>query len=66
MRVDFERLISKNIAIKLYKRGIISLGKMSEMLDISKKEAMSLLNSLNIVWIDEDYEVIEEEASRWL
>jgi len=65
MRVDFERLISKNIAIKLYKRGIISLGKMSEMLDISKKEAMSLLNSLNIVWIDEDYEMIEEEASRW-
>jgi len=66
MRVDCERLVSKNIAIKLYKRGIISLGKMSEMLDISKKEAMSLLNSLNIVWIDEDYEVIEEEASRWL
>jgi len=66
MRVDFERLVSKNIAIKLYKRGIISLGKMSEMLDISKKEAMSLLNSLNIVWIDEDFEVIEEEASRWL
>ena len=66
MRVDFERLVSKNIAIKLYKRGIISLGKMSEMLDISKKEAMSLLNSLNIVWIDEDVETIEAEASRWL
>jgi len=46
--------------------GIISLGKMSDMLEIPKKEAMSLLNSLNITWIEDDVEAIEAEASRWL
>lgn len=58
--------LKKTVAIELYKMDLISLGKMAEMLEIPKQEAMSLLNSLNVRWIDEDIENIEAEASRWL
>lgn len=62
----FSMGIKKTVAIELYKMGIISLGKMSEMLEISKQEAMSLLNSLNITWIEDDVESIKAEANKWL
>jgi len=40
------------VAIEQYKHGLISLGKMASFLDISKKEAMSLVNRLGIDWLD--------------
>jgi len=58
--------VKKTVAIELYKMGIISLGKMAEMLEISKQEAMSLLNTLGIAWIEDDIETIKAEANRWL
>ena len=58
--------IKKTVAIELYKMGIISLGKMSAMLEIPKEEAMSLLNSLNVTWIEDDLEKIKAEANQWL
>ena len=58
--------LKKTVAIELYKMGLISLGKMAEMLEIPKQEAMSLLNTLDISWIEDDIESIKAEASRWL
>lgn len=40
--------VKKTVAVELYKMEIISLGKMAEMLEIPKQEAMSLLNGLNV------------------
>ena len=40
------------VALEQYRHGLISLGKMAEFLEISKKEAMSLLNRLGIDWLD--------------
>jgi len=54
----------KTVAIELYKIGMISLGKMAEMLEIPKVEAMSLLNTLDITWIEDDIENIKVEANR--
>ncbi len=58
--------VKKSIAVQLYKMGLISLGKMAEILEINKRDAMTLLNDLNIIWIEEDVEIIQQEASRWL
>ena len=58
--------VKKTVAIELYKMEIISLGKMAELLEIPKQEAMSLLNSLNVTWIEDDVESIKSEASKWL
>jgi antitoxin (DNA-binding transcriptional repressor) of toxin-antitoxin stability system len=58
--------LKKTVAIELYKMDIISLGKMAEMLEIPKEEAMSLLNTLNVTWIEDDIENIKAEANRWL
>lgn len=44
------------VAIEQYKNGLISLGKMAEFLEISKKEAMSLVNRLELDWLDYDKE----------
>ena len=46
--------LKKVVAIEQYKEGMISLGKMAEFLEISKKEAMHLLNRLNIDWLEYD------------
>jgi len=58
--------LKKTVAIELYKMEIISLGKMAEMLEIPKQEAMSLLNTLNVTWIEDDTQSIKAEASKWL
>ncbi len=58
--------VKKTVAVELYKMGIISLGKMAEMVEIPRQEAMSLLNSLNVTWIEDDVESIKNEASKWL
>jgi hypothetical protein len=39
---------------------------MAEMLEIPKREAMGLLNSLNVTWIEDDIESIKAEANKWL
>ena len=44
--------LKKVVAIEQYKEGMISLGKMAEFLEISKKEAMHLLNRLGIDWLE--------------
>ncbi len=46
--------IKNLVAIEQYKNGLISLGKMAEFLEISKQEAMSLVNRLCIDWLDYD------------
>ena len=46
--------IKNLVAIEQYKNGFISLGKMAEFLEISKQEAMSLVNRLGIDWLDYD------------
>jgi len=42
------------VALDQYRNGLISLGKMAELLQISKREAMSLVDRLGIDWIDYD------------
>lgn len=49
------------VAIEQYKNGLISLGKMAEFLEISKKEAMSLVNRLSIDWLDYDEEELDNQ-----
>ncbi len=46
--------IKNIVAIEQYRNGLISLGKMAEFLEISKQEAMSLVNRLGIDWLDYD------------
>ena len=46
--------IKNLVAIEQYKNGLISLGKMAEFLEISKQEAMSLVNRLGIDWLNYD------------
>ena len=46
--------IKNLVAIDQYKNGLISLGKMAEFLEISKHEAMRLVNRLGIDWLEYD------------
>ena len=46
--------IKKLVAIEQYRNGLISLGKMAELLEISKEEAISLINHLDIDWLEYD------------
>ncbi len=55
--------IKKAVAIDQYRNGLISLGKMAELLDISKKEAQHLLNSLGIDWLGYDKQEIDRQVS---
>ena len=53
--------LKKVVAIEQYKEGMISLGKMAEFLEISKKEAMHLLNRLDIDWLEYDKEDLDAQ-----
>ena len=53
--------IKNLVAIEQYKKGLISLGKMAEFLEISKKEAMSLVNRLGIDWLNYSKEELDEQ-----
>lgn len=53
--------IKKAVALEQYKQGLISMGKMAEFLSISKKDAMKLLNDLNIEWIEYSQEALDKE-----
>lgn len=58
--------VKKAVALELYKNELISLGKMAEILEIDKEEAMQLLDTQNISWIDDDIEKIKKESEQWL
>ena len=58
--------VKKAVAVELYKMDVISLGKMAELLELKKQEAMSLLNSAYVNWLEDDAKVIEDEAKQWL
>ncbi len=56
----------KAIALEMYKQGLISMGKMAEIMGIAKQEAMQMLNGLDIDWMENDVEMIKAEVSKWL
>jgi len=58
--------VKKAVALELYKNELISLGKMAEILEIDKEEAMQLLDTQNRSWIDDDIEKIKKESEQWL
>ena len=58
--------IKKTVALEQYKQGLISMGKMAEIMGIDKQEAMQILNNLGLNWIEEDMDVIQSEVSKWL
>jgi predicted HTH domain antitoxin len=53
--------IKNLVAIEQYKNGLISLGKMAEFLEITKQEAMSLVNRLGIDWLDYDQDELDSQ-----
>ncbi len=53
--------VKKSVAVQLYKMGLISLGKMAEILEINKRDAMALLNDLDIIWIEDGVGTIQQE-----
>jgi len=42
----------KAVALEQYKQGLISVGKMAELMGMNKPKAMKLLNDLQIDWLD--------------
>ena len=54
--------IKNLVALEQYKNGLISLGKMAEFLEISKQEAMSLVNRLGIDWLEYDKDELESQV----
>ena len=54
--------LKKAIAIEQYQNGLISLGKMAEFLEISKKEAISLVNRLGIDWLEYDKDELDTQV----
>ena len=58
--------VKKAVAIELYKMGVVSLGKMAEILEIKKQEAMGLLNSADVDWLEDNTDTIAKEAKQWL
>ncbi len=58
--------IKKTVALEQYKQGLISMGKMAEIMGIDKQEAMQILNHHGLNWIEEDMDVIQSEVSKWL
>ena len=53
--------VKKAIALDMYKKEQISMGKMAEMMSMSKSEAMKMLNSLKIDWIELDTAELDEQ-----
>ena len=54
--------LKKAVAIEQYKNGLISLGKMAEFLEISKKEAISLVTRLGIDWLEYTKEELDQQV----
>lgn len=58
--------IKKTVALEQYKQGLISMGKMAEIMGIDKQEAMQILHNLGLNWIEDDIDVVQSEVSKWL
>jgi len=58
--------VKKAVAVELYKMGVVSLGKLAELLDLTKQEAMGLLNSMDVAWLEGDVQVIKRDVEQWL
>ena len=58
--------VKKAVAVELYKTGVISLGKMAELLELKKQEAMRLLNSMEVNWLEDDAQTLSKDANQWL
>ena len=56
--------VIKAVALEQYKNGMISLGKMAELMGISKREAIKLLDDLGIDWMGYDKEELKEQEAR--
>ncbi len=56
--------VKKAVALQLYKNESISMGKMAQMMSISKQEAKRLLNDLKIEWIEYTKDELEKEAKK--
>jgi len=55
--------IKKVVVLEQYKEGKISLGKMAEFLNISKKEAMNLLKNLDIDWLEYEQSELDDQIN---
>ena len=56
--------VIKAVVLEQYKNGMISLGKMAELMGISKREAIKLLDDLGIDWMGYDKEELKEQEAR--
>ncbi len=56
--------VKKAVALQLYKSESISMGKMAQMMGISKQEAKRLLNDLKIEWIEYTKDELEKETKK--
>ncbi len=55
---DKKRALVKYLSIKLYEKGIIGIGKASELCEMNKMDFMKVLNEegINLNYDDEEYE----------
>jgi len=51
----------KAVALEQYKQGLISVGKMAELMGIRKPQALKLLNDLHIDWMDYSKEELDAQ-----
>ncbi len=53
--------IKNLVALEQYRDGLISLGKMASLLEISKAEAIRLVDRLGIDWLEVDAEELDAQ-----
>jgi antitoxin (DNA-binding transcriptional repressor) of toxin-antitoxin stability system len=51
----------KTIALEQYRQGLISVGKMAELMGIKKQEAVKLLSDLKIDWLGYTKSELDEQ-----
>ncbi len=54
--------IKNLVALEQYRDGLVSLGKMASLLEISKAEAMSLVDRLGIDWLEVDAQELDAQV----
>ena len=55
--------IKQSAAIDQYRHGLISLGKMAQLLGISKPEAIRLVDRLGIDWLEYSSDELDEQLN---
>jgi len=58
--------LTRATALQAWKQGELSLGKMAELLEISKDELRKILADMNIPVINQDIDEAKEEAKKLL